>query len=173
MRKRRSRSPVFWAYKAPGWFVSSREAMHLSSEDWKDIEIRNEESKRSVAVRLSRFAGTQTEKIALLELKIPLPDVRFLSLRMEPLVANERVLSVAYAGDRLRVADGRFVEYRAHGDLVGAALFELYDGNDRLAIDHIRYPDTRLPGPSSRRRQQHIDPDDTDFFPRPCIDRVG
>jgi hypothetical protein len=137
--------PSLLGIQGAGWFVSSRsmvtvahvaEAMHLSSEDWKDIEIRNEESKRSVAVRLSRFVGTQSEKIALLELKTALPDVRFLRLRMEPLVADERVLSVAYAGDRLRVADGRFVEYRAHGDLVGAALFELYDGNDRLAIDH-------------------------------------
>jgi hypothetical protein len=79
-----------------GWFVSSRsmvtvahvaEAMHLSSEDWKDIEIRDRESRRSVAVRLLQLAGTQSEKIAVLELKTPISAAQFLRFRMEPLAA--------------------------------------------------------------------------------------
>jgi hypothetical protein len=45
-------------------------------------------------------------------------------------------MSVAYVGDRLRIADGRFVEYGASDKFAGAALFELYDGDDRLVLDH-------------------------------------
>jgi hypothetical protein len=74
--------------------------------------------------------------IAVLELKSPLPDAQFLRLRMEPLLANEHVMSVAYTGDRQRVVGGRFVEYGAYGNFAGAALFELYDGDDRLVLDH-------------------------------------
>jgi hypothetical protein len=51
-------------------------------------------------------------------------------------VTNERVMSVAYPDGRLRVADGRLVEYRADDKFAGTALLELYDGNDRLALDH-------------------------------------
>jgi hypothetical protein len=141
----RKSEPDLLGVQGAGWFVSSRsmvtvahvaEAMHLSSEDWKDIEIRDRESKQSVAVRLSRLAGTQSEKLAVLELKTPISAAQFLRFRMEPLAANERVMSVAYVGDRLRVADGRFVEYGAYDNFTGAALLELYDGNDRLALDH-------------------------------------
>ena len=141
----RKSQPKLLAIRGSGWFVSSRlivtvahvvEAMHLSTEDFKDIEIRDRESTRSMPVRLSRLAGTQTETIAVLELKSPVPDAQSLRLRMEPLLANEPVVSVAYAGDRLRVADGRFVEYGAYKNFTGAALFELYDGDDRLALDY-------------------------------------
>lgn len=110
--------------------------MHLSAQSWKDIEIQDRENRRSVSVRLLRLAGAQSEKIAVLELKVPLPDVRVPRFRGEPLVANERVTIAAPVGDRLRVADGRFVEYGAGEPFTGAALFELYDGNDRLVIDH-------------------------------------
>jgi hypothetical protein len=51
-------------------------------------------------------------------------------------VTNERVMSVAYPDDHLRVAEGRFVEYGADDKFAGTALFELYDGNDRLVLDH-------------------------------------
>jgi hypothetical protein len=80
--------------------------------------------------------GGHSEKIAVLELSTPFPGAQFLRIRTEPLVTNERVMSVAYPGDRLRVADGRFVEYGVDDRFVGTALLELYDGNDRLVLDH-------------------------------------
>jgi hypothetical protein len=55
---------------------------------------------------------------------------------MEPLVAEEPVVSLAYPGDRLRVASGRFVRYGEGDRFAGTALLELYDGNDRLVLDH-------------------------------------
>src|ERR1700730_16196340 len=42
----------------------------------------------------------------------------------------------AYPNDRLRFAGGRFVQYGADEKFAGTALFELYDGDDRLVLDH-------------------------------------
>jgi hypothetical protein len=128
-----------------GWFLSPRsmvtaahvaEAMHLSAQDWKDIEISDGDNKQSIPVRLSRLVGAYSEKIAVLELRASFPHAAFLRISREPLVPNEHVMSVAYPGDRLRVADGRFVEFGADDKLAGMALLELYDGNDRLVLDH-------------------------------------
>jgi hypothetical protein len=137
--------PDLLGIRGTGWFLSPRsmvtaahvaEAMHLSEQDWKDIEIRDGENKQSIPVRLSRLVGVHAEKIAVLELRAPFSGAGFLRIWTQPLVPNERVMSVAYPGDRLRVADGRFVEYGAEGKLAGTALLELYDGNDRLVLDH-------------------------------------
>jgi len=38
--------------------------------------------------------------------------------------------------NRLRVAGGRFVQYGDVGRLAGTALLEMYDGDDRLVLDH-------------------------------------
>lgn len=137
--------PDLLGIRGTGWFLSPRsmvtaahvaEAMHLSEQDWKDIEIRDGQNKQSISVRLSRLVGVHSEKIAVLELKAPFSGAQFLRIWTEPLVPNERVMSVAYPSDRLRVADGRFVEYGVDGKLAGTALLELYDGNDRLVLDH-------------------------------------
>jgi hypothetical protein len=72
----------------------------------------------------------------LLELKASFPDAQALQLRTEPLAPDERVTSIAYPNDRLRFAGGRFVQYGTDGKFAGTALFELYDGDDRLALDH-------------------------------------
>jgi hypothetical protein len=137
--------PDLLGTRGTGWFFSRRsmvtvahvaQAMHLSAQDWKDIEIRDGENKQSIPVRILRVVGAHSEKIAVLELANPFPGAQFLRIRTAPLVTNERVMSVAYPGDRLRVADGRFVEYRADDKFAGTALLELYDGNDRLVLDH-------------------------------------
>ncbi len=61
-----------------GWFFSPQlivtaahvaEAMHLSESEWKEVEFRGRESKSSIPVRIRRLVGSQTEKIAVLELK--------------------------------------------------------------------------------------------------------
>jgi hypothetical protein len=45
-------------------------------------------------------------------------------------------VSLAYPDDQLRVAAGRFVKYGDDKRLAGTALLEMYDGDDRLALDH-------------------------------------
>ena len=137
--------PDLLGIRGTGWFLSARslvtvahvaEAMHLSPDSWTDIEIRDGEYKQSTPVRLLRVLGARSEKIAVLELKIPFSGARTLPIRTEPLVTNEHVVSVAYPDDRLRVVDGRFVEYGANDKFAGTALLELYDGDDRLVLDH-------------------------------------
>jgi Trypsin-like peptidase domain len=141
----RSVEPNLLGIRGTGWFLSPRsmvtvahvaEAMHLSGQDWKDIEIREGQNKQLIPVRLSHLLGVQSEKIAVLESRAPFSGAQFLRIRTEPLVPNEHVMSVAYPGDRQRVADGRFVEYGADDKFAGTALLELYDGNDRLVLDH-------------------------------------
>jgi hypothetical protein len=132
--------------RATGWFLSPTsmatvehvtEAMHLSEQDWKPIEIGRGESKRSIPARLRRLAGSSAYRIAVVELQAMFPGAQGLPLRTEPLVPEERVVSAAYpGGGDLRVAGGRFVTYGDDGRLAGAALLEMYDGNDRLVLDH-------------------------------------
>ena len=111
-------------------------SMNLSDQNWKGIEIRKGEDRRSILVRISHLAGSNAEKIAVLELQTAFPGAQAFQLRMEPLVAEEPVVSLAYPGDGLRVAGGRFVRYGEGDRLAGTALLEMYDGNDRLVLDH-------------------------------------
>jgi hypothetical protein len=109
-------------------------AMRLSDGSWSRVGIAGEEGQRFFAVRVVRVAGAQTERIAVLELQTPFLEAESLQIRIEPLVPEERVVSLAYPRNRLRFARGRFVEY---GDkLAGTALLEMYDGDDRLVLDH-------------------------------------
>jgi hypothetical protein len=110
--------------------------MHLTKDDWKQVEIRLESNTQVALVCVVTIAGSGAEKIALLELKAPVPDAQVLQLRTEPLSPDERVTSIAYPNDRLRFAGGRFVQYGTAGKFAGTALFELYDGDDRLVLDH-------------------------------------
>ena len=137
--------PDLLGIRATGWFLSPTAlvtvdhvatAMNLSEQGWKEIEIRKGESKQSIPVRIQRLAGASAQKIVVLELQAAFSDARGLQLRTEPLVPEEPVVSVAYPGNRLRVAGGRFVQYGDAGRVAGMALFELYDGDDRLVLDH-------------------------------------
>ncbi|HLQ46261.1 MAG TPA: hypothetical protein VK137_16075, partial [Planctomycetaceae bacterium] len=56
--------------RGTGWFLSPRlivtaahvaEAMQLSTQEWKDVELRDGESNRSVAVRILHLAGLHVE----------------------------------------------------------------------------------------------------------------
>jgi Trypsin-like peptidase domain len=131
--------------RGTGWFLSPRlivtaahvaEAMQLSTQEWKDLEMRDGESKRSVPVRVLHLAGVSAEKIAVLELKTAIPDAVVLQRRAKPLIAEESVVSLAYPNSQLRVAGGRFVQYGDNDKFAGSALLEMYDGNDRLVLDH-------------------------------------
>jgi hypothetical protein len=138
-------TPDVFGIRGTGWFLSPRllvtaahvaEAMHLSSEGWKTLELRERDSKEMVSARLVRVAGSHSEKIAVLELSASFPGASPLPLRMEPLVAEERVASLAYPASRLRFAGGQFREYGETASFAGTALLEMYDGNDRLVLDH-------------------------------------
>jgi Trypsin-like peptidase domain len=131
--------------RGTGWFLSERlvvtaahvsEAMHLSEQDWKEVEIKERVSKESTGVRVLRVLGSQSERVAVLELKSPFAGATVLSKRVEPLVPEEPLVSLAYPNDTLRFAGGRFVQYGENGRLAGLALLEMYDGKDRLVLDH-------------------------------------
>ena len=131
--------------RGTGWFLSPTSmvtvdhvaaAMSLSGEEWKPVEIAKGESRHSIPARLHRLAGPHAQKIAVLELQTAHPDIQGFQLRMEPLVPEEPVVSFAYPGGHLRVVGGRFVQYGDSGKFTGAALLEMYDGYDRLVLDH-------------------------------------
>jgi hypothetical protein len=131
--------------RGTGWFLSPgsmltaahvAEAMHLSERDWTQVEIRDGNNTQLIPVRIERFAGSHSEKIALLELKTSFSNAQVLPIRTAPLAPDEPVVSLAYPNDRLRFAGGRFVQYGTDGKFAGTALFELYDGDDRLVLDH-------------------------------------
>ncbi len=131
--------------RGTAWFLSATSmvtaehvaaAMTLSAQDWKPVEILDGENRQSAAVRRVSLAGSHAEKIAVLELRAPFSAARGLELRMQPLAPEEPVVSLAYPGNRLRFAAGRFVQYGDSDRLTGTALLEMYDGDDRLVLDH-------------------------------------
>src|SRR5437660_464360 len=118
----RKATPSTLGIRGTGWFLSARsivtaahvvEAMHLSAEDWKEIEIRERESKWSIPARVIRVAGSHAERMAVLELESAVPGAAALPIRVEPLVPEELVVSLAYPNNHLRFAQGRFVEVAA------------------------------------------------------------
>ena len=128
-----------------GWFLAPKllvtvahvaEGMRLSEREWKPVQLRDGDTFEKIDVRLQRIVGTGPEKIALIETAAPLGSARPLALRKEPLAAEEPVISRAYRSDRMRTAQGRFVGYGTQGRFAGGALFEIYDGNDRMALDY-------------------------------------
>ena len=141
----RKADPGLAGIRGTAWFLSPTSivtaghvavAMRLSKQDWKQVEIVDGETKQSIAVRVERLAGSHAEKIAVLELGTTLSDAHVLPVRMNPLAPEERVVSLAYPRSRLRFAGGRFVEYGDSGKFAGTVLLEMYDGDDRLVLDH-------------------------------------
>jgi len=128
-----------------GWFLSPTlmataahvaAAMNLSDHEWRELEIGQDENQQRVSVRTHHVAGSHRERIAVLELQKPFPSARALELRNEPLGPEEPVVSVGFPDGHPRVAHGRFVQYGDGDRFAGTALFELYEGNDRLVLDH-------------------------------------
>jgi hypothetical protein len=124
-----------------GWFLSSTlmvtiehvvMAMNLSDQTWKPVEMWTGQTKQSIPVRVQRLVGAHADKIALVELQTAFPEAPGFQLRSEPLVPEESIASLAYPGDRMRVAGGRFVHYGTGDRFAGMALLELYAGDDRL-----------------------------------------
>jgi len=137
--------PDLLGIRATGWFLSPTAmataahvtaAMHLSDRDWKAIEIRNGESRHSIPARVRHLTGSSAHQIAVVELQAPFSGAHGFRLRMESLAPEEPVVSLAYPGGALRVVGGRFVQYGDGERLAGTALFEMYDGDDRLVLDY-------------------------------------
>src|SRR5262245_22834922 len=141
----RREDPGVLGIRGTGWFLSSRslvtaahvaDAMRLSEQAWKPIEMRERERKGTIFARILRVVGSRSEKMAVLELERSFPSAVPLPIRREALAPDEPVVSLAYPGGRLRFAQGRFVRYGEEEKFLGAALLEFYDGNDRLVLDH-------------------------------------
>ena len=141
----RKDAPAILGIRGTGWFLAPRlmvtaahvaEAMRLSAQDWKEVELRERESRETIPARVLRVAGALAEKMAVLELKSAFPGAAALPVRVEPLVPEERLVSLAYPNGGLRFASGRFAEYGTGAGRAGMALIEMHDGNDRLVLDH-------------------------------------
>jgi trypsin-like peptidase len=141
----RAAQPGLIGTRGTAWFVSPTmivtaehvsAGMMLTTRDWKPLDIRDGDDSRSIPARVARVMGLGAEKLAALELQSEFPGARGASLRTTPLAPEDQVVTLAYPDGRPRVVGGRFVKYGGDGKLAGAALLEMFDGNDRLAIDH-------------------------------------
>jgi len=131
--------------RGTAWFLSPTSivtvehvatAMELSDRNWKQVDVLEGENKQSIDVRILHLAGLHSEKIAVLELRTAFSGAHALQMRMEPLAPEERVVSLAYPGSRQRLVGGRFVRYGDSDKFAGTALLEMYDGDNRLVLDH-------------------------------------
>jgi hypothetical protein len=138
-------APAILGIRGTAWFLSPRamvtaahvaEAMRLTTQDWKEIELRESDGRQVIPARILRVAGPEAEKLAVLELKAAYPSAAALPVRTAPLVPEERLLSLAYPNGKLRFAKGRFAEYGTGERFAGMALIEMQDGDDRLVLDH-------------------------------------
>ena len=111
-------------------------AMGLSDQNWKQVDILEGENKQTIDVRILRLAGSHSEKIAVLELRTAFSGAQGLQIRMEPLASEEQVVVLAYPENRQRFVGGQFVKYGDSDKLAGTALLEMFDGDDRLVLDH-------------------------------------
>jgi trypsin-like peptidase len=128
-----------------GWFQSSTTivtvehvvaAMGLSNGHWKILTIQDAAETHSIPVRIQRVLGAGPEKLAVLELQTAISSARSVEIRKSPLLPDDRVVTMAYPNRERRAVTGRFVQYATDGRLAGTGLLEIYEGDDRLVIDH-------------------------------------
>jgi len=110
--------------------------MKLSTQERKPLKLEDGADSQSISVRIGRLAGGHAEKLAVLELQTAVSSARSVAIRMSPLAPEDHVVTLAYPNQRLRTVAGRFVQYVDNGRLAGTALFEIYEGDNRLVIDH-------------------------------------
>jgi len=141
----RGAHPGLIGIRGTGWFLSPTTivtaehvtaAMKLSEEEWKPLEIMVGDSSQSIAARIQRLAGGTPERLAVIELQRAASDARSVAIRKEPLVPEEQVMTLAYPAGRPHLVGGRFVRFGDGGKLAGMALLEMYEGENRLVIDH-------------------------------------
>jgi hypothetical protein len=101
--------------RGTGWFLSPTSiitvghvasAMRLSDQDWKNIEVVDGDIQKTTPARILRLAGSRSENMAVLELRSEVAGARVLPTRMELLLPDEAVMSLAYPAHQLRFARG-------------------------------------------------------------------
>ena len=141
----RDARPGLIGIRGTGWFLSPAvivtaahvaEAMKLSTQDWKSLEITDEQTSQFIAARVERFAGDQAEKLAVIELQRPVFATQPLRIRSEPLAPEDQVMTLVYPEGLPHLVRGRFVQFGAGERLGGTALLEMFEGDNRLVIDH-------------------------------------
>src|SRR5262245_22888638 len=141
----RAAQPNLLGIQGTGWFRSTTvivtvehvvAAMGLSTESWRILTIQDGPETHSIPVRIQRVAGEGPEKLAVLESQTPISAARSVPIRMSPLVLDDRIITVADPNRERRAVTGRFVQYATDGKLAGTGLLEIYEGNNRLVIDH-------------------------------------
>ena len=110
--------------------------MKLSTQEWKSLKLEDGTDSQSISVRIGRLAGGYAEKLAVLELQTAVSTARSVAIRISPLAPEDRVVTLAYPNQRLHTVAGRSAQYVDNGRLAGTALFEIYEGDNRLVIDH-------------------------------------
>jgi len=140
----RSANPDVVGIRGTAWFMSPTiivtaghvaDAMRLSMQDWKPVEIADGDHRESMPARIQRLVGAHPEKLAVIELREAVSGIRSIEIRTAPLVPDEKVVTFANPDGRPRLVNGRFVQF-GDGKLAGTALLEMFEGNDRLAVDH-------------------------------------
>jgi hypothetical protein len=141
----RDARPDLIGIRGTGWFLSPAtivtaahvvEAMKLSNLDWKLLEIADEKGNQFIAARIQRLVGEQAEKLAVIELQRAVFARSTLEIRKEPLVPEEQVLTLVYTEGLPHFVRGRFAQFGDRGRLAGTVLLEMYEGDNRLVIDH-------------------------------------
>jgi hypothetical protein len=141
----RTARPNLIGVRGTGWFLSPTTivtaehvtaGMKLSAEEWKPLEIADGDGSQFIAARIQRLAGGQAERLAVIELQHAVSAARSVTIRREPLVPEEQVMTLAYPAGRPHPVAGRFVRFGDDGKLAGMALLEFYEGENRLVIDH-------------------------------------
>ena len=91
--------------RGTGWFQSPTTivtiehvaiAMGLSTQDWKPLDIKGGADSQLISARIQRWVEGGTEKLAVLELQTAISAARSVEIRMAPLVAEDRVVTLAY-----------------------------------------------------------------------------
>jgi len=138
----RSAKPDVVGIRGTAWFLSPTlivtaghvaDAMRLSMQDWKPVEIADGDHRESMPARIQRLVGAHPEKLAVIELREAVSGIRSIEIRTAPLVPDEKVVTFANPDGRPRLVNGRFVQF-GDGKLAGAALLEMFEGYDRLAV---------------------------------------
>jgi hypothetical protein len=141
----RGAHPGLTGIRGTGWFLSPTTivtaehvtaAMNLTMEDWKPLEIMDGDSSQFTTARIQRRAGDSAEKLAVIELPHAVSGARSFAIRTAPLLPEEQVMTFAYPAGRPHLVAGRFVRFGEGGKLAGMALLEIYEGENRLVIDH-------------------------------------
>lgn len=139
-------NPDVIAIQGSGWFLSPTtivtvehvaKAMKLTSKDWKPLEITAGNDRHTIRANIQRVVGDSAEKLAVIELQRAVSDSRSVEIRKDPLLPEEQVVTLAYLGGRPHLVQGRFVRFGEDGGkLAGMVLLEMYEGENRLIVDH-------------------------------------